>query len=50
MNTPWEVGHSIGSFITLGLFFVGLLFAWLKADLKRIEHKLDEHLLDHSNN
>lgn len=40
--------QNIEIFIALGLFFIGILFAWLKTDLKRIEKKLDIHLMEHS--
>lgn len=36
--------NGIGMMITVGLFFVGILFSWLKNDLKRIESKLDTHI------
>lgn len=35
------------SLVTLGIFFVGIMFAWLKLDLGRIEKKVDGHLVDH---
>jgi hypothetical protein len=33
--------------IVVGIFFVGLMFAWLKLDLGRIEKKVDGHLVSH---
>lgn len=34
----------VNMMIPIGLFFVGILFSWLKNDLKRIESKLDTHI------
>ena len=38
---------SDNTLMSVGLFFVGLMFAWLKLDLGRIEKKVDGHLVDH---